>query len=68
VTFRQRRFRWQVEGQVSASRGDALHAIGCTNKLPYGTCRISVHDVRIAQHLYGAIQEYGGFSRPEWLD
>ena len=37
------------------------------NKLPYGTCRLSVHDVRIAQHLYGAIQEYGGFERPEWL-
>ncbi len=37
------------------------------NKLPYGTCRLTVHDVRIAQHLYGAIQEYGGFERPEWL-
>jgi hypothetical protein len=37
------------------------------NTLPYGTCRIRVHDVRIAQHLYGAIQEYGGFDRPEWL-
>jgi transcriptional regulator with XRE-family HTH domain len=36
-------------------------------KLPYGTCRVTVHDVRIAQHLYGAIQEYGGFERPEWL-
>ncbi len=36
-------------------------------KLPYGTCRISVYDVSIAQHLYGAIQEYGGFDRPEWL-
>jgi hypothetical protein len=37
------------------------------NRLPYGTCRLMVHDVRIAQHLYGAIQEYGGFDRPEWL-
>ena len=36
-------------------------------KLPYGTCRLTVCDVRIAQHLYGAIQEYGGFERPEWL-
>jgi hypothetical protein len=35
--------------------------------LPYGTCRLTVCDVRIAQHLYGAIQEYGGFDRPEWL-
>jgi hypothetical protein len=24
-------------------------------------------DVRIAQHLYDAIQEYGGFDRPDWL-
>jgi hypothetical protein len=38
------------------------------NKLPYGTCRITVHNTRIAQHLYGAIQHYGGFERPEWLD
>jgi hypothetical protein len=37
------------------------------NTLPYGTCRLMVHDVRIAQHLYGAIQEYGGFERPAWL-
>jgi DNA-binding MarR family transcriptional regulator len=37
------------------------------NKLPHGTCRLIVCDVRIAQHLYGAIQEYGGFDRPEWL-
>jgi hypothetical protein len=36
-------------------------------RLPYGTARLTVHDVRIAQHLYGAIQEYGGFERPEWL-
>jgi len=36
-------------------------------KLPFGTCRVTVCDVRIAQHLYGAIQEYGGFDRPEWL-
>ena len=37
-------------------------------KLSYGTCRLTVCDVRIAQHLYGAIQEYGGFERPEWLE
>jgi hypothetical protein len=37
------------------------------NKLPYRTCRLTVHDVRTAQHLYGASQEYGGFERPEWL-
>jgi hypothetical protein len=38
------------------------------NKLPYGTCRVSVYRTRIVQAIYGAIQEYGGFDRPEWLD
>jgi len=38
------------------------------NKLPYGTCRLAVHNTRIVQAIYGSIQEYGGFERPEWLD
>lgn len=38
------------------------------NKLPYGTCRLTVNRTHVVQHLYGAIQEYGGFDRPEWLD
>jgi hypothetical protein len=38
------------------------------NKLPYGTCRVAVSRTRIVQSLYGAIQEIGGFDRPEWLD
>ncbi len=38
------------------------------NKLPYGTCRVTVHSTHVVQHIYGAIQEYGGFDRPEWLD
>jgi transcriptional regulator with XRE-family HTH domain len=38
------------------------------NRLPYGTCRISVHDTRTVQSIFGSIQEYGGFDRPEWLD
>lgn len=37
------------------------------NRLPYGTVRISVHSTEIVQSIYGAIQEYGGFERPEWL-
>ena len=36
------------------------------NKLPYGTCRLAVHDTQLVQELYGAIQEYGGFAREEW--
>ena len=38
------------------------------NKLPYGTCKVYVHSTRIQHILYGSIQEYGGFERPEWLD
>jgi predicted transcriptional regulator len=39
-----------------------------TNKLPYGTCRVVVHSTKIAQTIYGSIQELAGFDRPEWLD
>jgi transcriptional regulator with XRE-family HTH domain len=37
------------------------------NKLPWGTCRVAVYDTRLVQHIYGAIQEYAGFERDEWL-
>lgn len=37
-------------------------------RLPYGTCRLTLQSTRAVQHIYGAIQEYGGFDRPEWLD
>ncbi len=37
-------------------------------RLPYGTVRVTVHSTHIVQSIYGAIQEYGGFERPEWLD
>ena len=38
------------------------------NRLPFGTCKLVVCDTAIVQSIYGAIQEYGGFERPEWLD
>jgi hypothetical protein len=38
------------------------------NKLPYGTTALVVHSTEIVQTIYGSIQEYGGFDRPEWLD
>jgi transcriptional regulator with XRE-family HTH domain len=38
------------------------------NKLPYGTCKLVVHSSKIVQTIYGSIQEYGAFERPEWLD
>jgi transcriptional regulator with XRE-family HTH domain len=37
------------------------------NKLPYGTCRLSVYDTRLAQQIHGSIQEYAGFVREDWL-
>jgi hypothetical protein len=36
--------------------------------LPYGTVRLAVHSTFIVQSIYGAIQEYAGIDRPEWLD
>jgi hypothetical protein len=38
------------------------------NRLPYGTCRVTLHRASVLQSIYGAIQEYGGFDRPEWLE
>jgi hypothetical protein len=36
-------------------------------RLPFGTVRVCVHSTDIVQSIYGAIQEYAGFERPEWL-
>jgi len=38
------------------------------NRLPHGTCRLALHSTAVVQQIYGAIQEYGGFDRPEWAD
>jgi hypothetical protein len=39
------------------------------NKLPYGVAALRVlRSTYILQHIYGAIQEYGGFDEPAWLD
>ena len=38
------------------------------NKLPFGTAALVVNSTQIVQTIYGSIQEYGGFERPEWLD
>jgi hypothetical protein len=38
------------------------------NKLQYGTCKLVYNDTRTVQSIYGAIQSYAGFDRPEWLD
>ena len=37
------------------------------NKLPFGTTRVCVNSTSVVQSIFGSIQEYGGFERPEWL-
>jgi hypothetical protein len=38
-------------------------------KLPYGVCTLTVaKSTRLVQHIFGAIQEYGGFDEARWLD
>jgi hypothetical protein len=36
--------------------------------LLYGTVRVTIYSTAIVQSIYGAIQEYAGIERPEWLD
>ena len=36
--------------------------------LPHGTARVVVHSTFIVQSIYGAIQEYAGIGRTEWVD
>jgi len=36
-------------------------------KLVYGTVEVGVYDTQLAQHVLGAIQEYAGVEKPEWL-
>ena len=36
--------------------------------LPYGTARLAVYSTFIVQSIYGALQEYAGIERPEWID
>jgi len=37
------------------------------NTLEYGVCSVRVYSTELAMYMYGAIQEYCGFDRPEWL-
>jgi transcriptional regulator with XRE-family HTH domain len=49
---------------IVASSTDVLKR----RRLPYGTVSVTVFSTFIVQSIYGGIQEYGGFDRPEWLD
>lgn len=37
-------------------------------RIPYGTARLVLCSTATAQSIYGAIQEYAGIERPDWLD
>jgi hypothetical protein len=58
----------------SCLRGHSLNSYptsssGKKRSLPYGTCFVTVaKSTHILQHIYGAIQEYGDFEEPRWLD
>jgi hypothetical protein len=41
---------------------------GIRRPLVHGTARLTVSSTRIVQSIYGAIQEYAGAQRPEWVD
>ncbi len=57
----QSSLRRSIVNRVSkSSKGNRL------GRLPYGTCRITFHRAAVVQSIFGAIQEYGGFERPEW--
>jgi transposase len=63
-----------LELPKSSARGHMLNHMPTSssgrakNRLPYGVARLSVHQTDKVQHVYGAIQEYGGFDEPAWLD
>lgn len=39
-----------------------------SDKLKWGVCRVEVYSTRAIQHIYGAIQEYIGIDKENWLD
>lgn len=45
--------------QGSTSRKNILHN---------GVCGLRVNSTQLTHHIFGAIQEYGGFENPEWLN
>jgi hypothetical protein len=59
-----RRREAQGSGRALARRGELLHAAGC---MLFWACRLTVCDTQLVQSIYGAIQEYAGFDREEWV-
>jgi hypothetical protein len=76
LTVREIEDRWLSALKLPRSclRGHTLNhfptsSSGARPHLPYGVCQVRVlKSTPIVQHIYGAIQEYGGFEEPRWLD
>jgi hypothetical protein len=41
--------------------------IGVSSSTANGICSIRVENTNYVLHIFGAIQEYGGFNNPDWL-
>jgi hypothetical protein len=65
--YRMPHERIRVTCKCLTNNGIALEAIE-RRALAYGTVRVTVNSTAIVQSIYGAIQEYAGIERPEWLD
>jgi hypothetical protein len=70
-----RELRWvdSLGLQVGCLRASTVNRPSSASKgkrpqLLHGTARIAVYSTFIVQSIYGAIQEYAGIDRPEWLD
>jgi DNA-binding transcriptional regulator YdaS (Cro superfamily) len=51
---------------VNRPSGASRHRRG--NVLPYGTARVCLYSTVVVQSIYGAIQQYAGIDRPEWIE
>jgi transposase-like protein len=65
---------WSEMLNISTSRLRPQHVpvrekgkIPREHKLPYGTLSLNVGSTKIVQHIFGAIQEYSGITKEEWL-
>ena len=54
--------------RTAAVNRTSSSSLGKRPPLVHGTARLCVNSTFIVQSIYGAIQEYAGIDRPEWLD
>ncbi len=54
--------------KATVNRPSTASALRRGHVLPYGTARVALCSVDVVQSIYGAIQEYAGIDRPDWLD